>query len=1390
MVKAERAICRCAIIWFIASGAARAAADDMATWEGCVRSWIACDEYRLSANGPTAYGAPNRGQNFRIMFSPAGATVRPRTGDAVWEWRIGLSGMNGDSVGPGEVCVEGERIEIAREGVVEWFENRPEGLKHGFTIFELRNKPRLNDTPTPASRQRHEALRIELDVGGSLEPVVGRDAVEFRTMSGAAVIRYDGLHVTDANGRVLASWFKDGGRGRVSVVVDIAGATYPITVDPLATNANWTVECNQPAAQMGFSVSSAGDVNGDMISDVIVGAPFFDNGQTDEGRAYVFLGSPTGLLSTPVWTGEGNLAECRFGTSVAAAGDVNGDGYGDIIVGAEAFTNTATHEGRAFVYHGGPSGPSAAANWFAESGQDGALFAASVACAGDANADGFADVMIGCPYCDFGEVNNGRAFIWYGGPTGLGANGTQANADAGISITQSAALFGGSVAGAGDVNGDGVSDVIVGARLFDNGQIDEGAAFVYHGPLAGNITTAAWVGESNQSGAYMGQSVATAGDVNGDGYADVIVGAPYFDNGQVDEGMAFVFLGSASGLGASAVWTSEGDSAGVLHAASVSTAGDVNGDGFADVIVGAYFFTNQANQEGRATVYVGGSSGPSVSATHTLEGNSDGALFGFSVATAGDVNGDGMSDVIVGSRYFSNGESQEGRASAFYGAASGPALSPGWMFEGNQDGADLGISVASAGDVNGDGYCDVIVGAEGFDNGQANEGRAFLFYGGANGLGTTPAWTVESNQAGAEFGVNVGTAGDVNGDGHADVLVCSWMWSNPESHEGGVFLYYGGPSGPSLTPDWQYESNQAESWMGRQAETAGDVNGDGYSDVIVGNSLYDNGEVDEGRVLVFHGSAMGLSLTPNWSAESNQATVYFGRAVGTAGDVNGDGYSDVIVGGYLWDNGETDEGGAWIWFGGPSGLGANGTPGNADWSAESNNAGAVFGIRVGTAGDVNGDGYSDVIIGARTYSNGEAAEGRAYVYLGGPLGPGAVAAWITESNQASANFGNAAGTAGDVNGDGYSDVIVGAWLMDNGQADEGQARLYLGSATGLSTTPDWVAESNQVQANFGWAVATAGDVNGDGYAEVIIGAYQYDNGSTNEGSAFLYYGNGGRGLSLRPEQRRADNAAPIGRLNNSDREDRFRLAALGRTPMGRSRVRMQWEVKPFGVTLNGTGLQQSALVDTGVVGANLSELATGLAQGNQYHWRMRLVYDAARDPWYRASRWFTPANSGWQEADVRIGVPPPQVIIHPSPVVTCAGGPTIQFSVSAIGAAPLSYSWRKGMMPLSNGGRISGATTATLQIASPIELTDMASYDCVVTNSVGVATSNAAMLTVWASGTGDTNIDGQVNVDDVPSFVMALMSGVPSQGNCAADLNGDGKLNGLDVAPFADLLVP
>jgi len=227
-------------------------------------------------------------------------------------------------------------------------------------------------------------------------------------------------------------------------------------------------------------------------------------------------------------------------------------------------------------------------------------------------------------------------------------------------------------------------------------------------------------------------------------------------------------------------------------------------------------------------------------------------------------------------------------------------------------------------------------------------------------------------------------------------------------------------------------------------------------------------------------------------------------------------------------------------------------------------------------------------------------------------------------------------TAGDVNGDGYADAIVGAWAYDNGESDEGQAFVYLGSAAGPSTTAAWTAESDQTVAWFGTSVATAGDINGDGYADVIVGASRYDNGETDEGRAFVYYGNAGAGLSVKPQQRRGDDLAPLSPGLCTPSPD-FRLAALGRTPFGRGRVKLEWEVKPLRTRFDGTGTERSAAwMDTGTAGAALNELVTQQAAGG-LHWRARLLYDPVTSPFAGASRWFTVPWNGWNETDLIMG---------------------------------------------------------------------------------------------------------------------------------------------------------
>ncbi len=430
---------------------------------------------------------------------------------------------------------------------------------------------------------------------------------------------------------------------------------------------------------------------------------------------------------------------------------------------------------------------------------------------------------------------------------------------------------------------------------------------------------------------------------------------------------------------------------------------------------------------------------PLFSPDWTAESNLGAAIFGAAVASAGDVNGDGYDDVIVGAPYASNGQVEEGRAYVYHGSASGPVPVPAWVFETNTVQGQVGWSVASAGDVNKDGYDDVIVGAPYFSNDLTYEGRAYVFYGSAAGLATAPAWMKEGDQAQARFGMGVASAGDVNKDGYDDVIVGAPWYANPESNEGMAYVYHGSASGLSTTANWTAESNMNWTGLGWSVASAGDVNGDGYGDVIIGVEHLDNPEEAEGGAYVYHGSASGLSALPAWTYESNQVEAHFGDSVASAADVNGDGYDDVIVGAFWYDSGQVNEGRVYVFHGSAAGLSF--TPA---WTAESDKAGAEFGHSAASARDVNGDGYSDVIVGAPWFSNDQDYEGRAYLYYGSNTGLLPAPAGTAESNQVRANMGYSVASAGDVNGDGLDDLIVGAQNFDHGQENEGQVFIYRG----------------------------------------------------------------------------------------------------------------------------------------------------------------------------------------------------------------------------------------------------------------------------------------------------------------------------------------------------------
>ena len=334
------------------------------------------------------------------------------------------------------------------------------------------------------------------------------------------------------------------------------------------------------------------------------------------------------ITHVPLFTFDGDGTSDQFGSSVSGAGDVNGDGFDDLIVGASGDDNISGNSGSARVFSGADG--SVLYTFDGDAFLD--RFGASVSGAGDVNGDGFDDVIVGVskdddnrPCCQSGAVGSARVFS--------GVDGSVLYTFEGDSLGD---RFGFSVSGAGDVNGDGFADLVVGALGDSNNGPASGSAQVFSG-VDGSVL---YNFDGDSEFDHFGNSVSGAGDVNGDGFADLIVGAIGDDNNATNNGSAQVF----SGFDGSVLYTFDGDSSFDQFGRSVSGAGDVNGDGFDDLIVGARLDSNNGLSSGSARVL----SGADGSILFIGNGDSPNNLFGISVSGVGDVNGDGLADFIVG----------------------------------------------------------------------------------------------------------------------------------------------------------------------------------------------------------------------------------------------------------------------------------------------------------------------------------------------------------------------------------------------------------------------------------------------------------------------------------------------------------------------------------------------------------------------------------------------------------------------------------------------------------------------------------------------------------------------------------------------------------------------
>lgn len=437
--------------------------------------------------------------------------------------------------------------------------------------------------------------------------------------------------------------------------------------------------------------TSASDVNGDGYADLVVGAP--DHEGSSPGKVYVFFGGPT-LTGRDLSVGDqadavltGQASDEIFGTTLVV-GDVNGDGLGDICVGATDADVGGADSGSVYVFFGsstfssrdlGQSGVTADITIVGPAPYDQLGYTLAV---GDLNDDGTDDLVVGAPHeSASGTLTNGRVYVFFGGSNladlDLSSGGP---ADATFNGATVLDTFGLSLA-TGDVNDDGVADLLVGAAHQDTGAFDAGAVYVFYGGAGltgvdlatGGAADAAFFGQGSLD--EFGFLSLEGSDVTGDGVADVVVGCYLNDAGGSNSGRVYVFRGSATLSGKN---LASGDVADVtLTGAAGDTLGnfmacaDVNGDGTSDVVVSGVGNDAGGTDAGRAYVFFGG---PGLSDTNLSTGDSadvivTGAaafdLFGY--VAGGDVDGDGTPDLIVGAIWNDAGGPQAGRVYVFKG---------------------------------------------------------------------------------------------------------------------------------------------------------------------------------------------------------------------------------------------------------------------------------------------------------------------------------------------------------------------------------------------------------------------------------------------------------------------------------------------------------------------------------------------------------------------------------------------------------------------------------------------------------------------------------------------------------------------------------------------------
>ena len=956
----------------------------------------------------------------------------------------------------------------------------------------------------------------------------------------------------------------------------------------IQTNNGFVINGASANDQIGGSVSTAGDFNGDGFADLLIASAGISSINNAGNTVAVVFGETSGsnvelsMLGSNGFLIEGLVAESsninQF--SVSEAGDVNGDGVDDIIIGVNhADSNTMENSGASYVVFGSTGSGSIVFSDIADANNNTGFVlngvnpnnysGVSVSGAGDVNGDGLDDIIIGAHYAPYDTTSGaGVSYVVFGKSDGgvVELSDIVDNAGFVLNGVNSNDYSGRSVSGAGDVNGDGLDDLIIGA-FGANGTRgnNSGASYVVFGKSDGGVVELSIIDNDNNRGGFVingadagdqsGFSVSGAGDVNGDGLDDLIIGAFRADPNGTDSGASYVVFGKTDGV---AVQLNDiADNAGFVingvdgfdnSGISVSGAGDINGDGLDDLIIGA----DQADPNGTdnmntgASYLVFGKRDDKVVELSFIEefsiggfvlnGASVGGRSGGSVSGAGDVDGDGFDDLIVGD-HLADGTDNVNNGTGYVIFGGQGVSDSAMVYDGMSNtltGDDMANQIiGGAGDdtLIGNGGEDVLRGGRGDDVFEISDADFAIIDGGfgADTLRLSSGLTLDLTSIPNNHLDSIEII-DLN-DTTSTLILATDDILNIVGSSAKNTLRIDGSSADTLYIDALFGNSGVPQVIGEtdyQVYQAADSLGlDDSVTLLVAPDISVEIAIPATELAAIQMSNNDGGFVINGVSEGDQS----GSSVSGAGDVNGDGLDDLIIGARLANpNNNTFSGASYVVFGKSDGEVVElSTIDNDD-----NRGGFVLngvttndqsGGSVSRAGDVNGDGLDDIIVGASFAAPNGSFSGASYVVFGKSDGVAVQLSNIADADENdNAGFvlngnrydqsGYSVSGAGDVNGDGFDDLIIGANLADgpNGSLS-GASYVVFGKTDGVAVQLNDIVDDagfviNGVDANdqSGGSVSGAGDINGDGLDDIIVGAsFAAPNGSSS-GASYVVFG--------------------------------------------------------------------------------------------------------------------------------------------------------------------------------------------------------------------------------------------------------------------------------------------